>query len=164
MKMKKLSILACILSILILTCACGSEFSGSPSKEDALCSFLQSDRNMHVSSDDLNQYILSSNEYDGDTYYIMTDDSKELIYLVRVSEENGEFIAEKTSADISLTQSDPSESTVSLGNFGFTAGKIYDSSLKPYYHNEPVPVSDDGLFAVWFDNNNPKEDIVYNKN
>lgn len=170
MKRKGIDILVCIFSILVLTCmlcACESEVSGSASEEEALCSFLQTEKNMNVSAADLSKYILSSNEYDGSTYCIMTDDKEELVYLVRVSEEDSIFTAEKASSDITFAQSETSgpydETTVFLEGIGFTAGKIYDSSLQPYCHNEPVSLNENNMFAVWFDKTHPEESIIYNK-
>lgn len=161
-----------------LCCCTASHDNCESNKRAALYNYLRTEHNLDLSISELDCYILSSKEYNDDAYYLILDNELvndktiDYVYLLKLYARDGVLVVEKASADYSLDSPQPvkdadftpyNEWTCNVdGVLGFTIGKVYDDSLKPFYNNKPLPLNENGIFFVWFDSNNPQMSIIYN--
>lgn len=177
--MKKSLFIPFLLLLCIIMCCCSpSETDIESSREAAICKCLQSEKNIDISVSELNQYILSSIEYNNDMYYLVMDNTEidkkpiDYVFILNVIPVDDCFTAEKATADFYLDSPQPvndadytpyNEFSFNIDErLGMTVGKMFDTSLQPFYNNKPLLVNAEGIFFVWTDPENPKGDIVYN--
>ena len=163
--MKKSLFIPFLLLLCIIMCCCSpSETDIESSREAAICKCLQSEKNIDISVSDMYYLVMDNTEIDKKPI--------DYVFIPKVIPVDDCFTAEKATADFYLDSPQPvndadytpyNEFSFNIDErLGMTVGKMFDTSLQPFYNNKPLLVNAEGIFFVWTDPENPKGDIVYN--